>query len=342
MADRITEVADRLQRVMESWRSIEVRVSTKQPLPSNPPAGVKNLFVGREQHYIETALGQRMLDETELYTGDLSKHEQNFTDGQRCANVFFDKSGLRQRRIEVLNHFAQEHKTGSTERPEPLLYLYVGKQPIYRAILAAEPLDGGRVLGRDCDRYLFHDVRLASFPLDAVYSLDRETSLPLKVEFYKDRGDRSPKSLVRVWEAKSFDETEGNNHATLLSENTYYNDGSNDGSSTVTVSEIHYGKNYPASMFWPVTQPGVEFNDLVRKTFTKVPDPANPAQTRKPSAPAHPKNNATGDRATTTTTKVAQDAVAPWTWSSISPSVLLGLGITMLGVGVVGKFRRGR
>ena len=340
MADRISLIADRLQQEMESWRSIELRVSTKQPLPKNPPPDVKELFIGSEQHYIETAAGQRLLDKTMMFTGGSSQRQQDFTDGQRCANLYFDQSGSRQNQIDIQSNFGHEHQHGFTDRPEPLYYFYVGKRPIYEAIRTAESLGVGRHLGRPCDLYLFGKLRLAAAPLDAVYYLDQETSLPMKVEFYRIASNRLPGSAVRIWEAKTFDSTEGVRHFPLKSQNTYFKGGEAYNFNSVTVTGIHYDRDYAASTFWPTFQPGVAVNDSIKKTFTQIPDPASPSKAQKSAAKVTPALVAPARASIAETTTVVAPAVAPWSWSSVGSSALLGLGILLVGAGVVAGWRR--
>ncbi len=342
MADRNALIADRLRQEMESWRSIEIRATTDQPLPTNPPLDMKVLFLRSEQHYIETAVGQRRLDRTMKFSDGSAQREQGFSDGLRYANVAFDPSGARQSTIGIANHFLYEDKMGFTERPEPLYFFHVGKRPIYEAIRTAEPLGEGRVLGRGCDLYLFRKVKLSAAPLDALYYLDRETSLPLKVEFYRAGSDRLPGSALRAWEAKTFDTVEEGHHFPLSSANTYFTGRVGNSSNIVTITEIHYNRDYAASTFWPTFQPGVEVYDYIKKTSTKVPDPAAPPTAQKPPAAGTPTAVAPVKPPITATPAVAAPAVPPWSWGSIGSSASLGLGVLLIAAAIVVGRRRGR
>ena len=342
MADRNALIADRLRQEMESWRSIEIHATTDQPLPTNPPPDLKVFFLRSEQRYIETASGQRSFDLTLKFSDGSARREAYFSDGFRNANVAFDPAGTRQSSIGIANHFGHENKMGSTERPEPLCFFHVGKRPIYEAIRAAEPLGEGRVIGRGCDLYLFRKVKLRAAPLDALYYLDQETSLPLKIEFYPVGSNRLPGSALRVWEAKSFDAVEGGHHFPLSSANTYFTGRVAHGSNIVTVTEIHYDRDYAASTFWPKFQPGVDLYDYIKNTSTKVPDPAATPTAQKPPAAGTPTAAAPAKPPVTATPVVAAPAVPPWSWGSAGSSAFLGLGVLLIAAAIVVGRRRSR
>ena len=251
-------VAKQLAWEMESRKSVELQVHFDIISPDfnsqNPES-----FNAIEEHYIETALGQRVCDVTHLRDGLPTKHYTYYDQGSRCAEVAYSKDDLKaQQSVTIKRVYRTEDQMGDrAERPQPLQVLYVGREPLHKALTKAKSLGESRFLDRDCDVFLFEKVRWVS-PQDHVYYLDRETSIPLKVKSFKDEASRQKQEPLWVWKAQSVDKVQG--HAVpLKSELTTPLAGT--ASPYVwkyEVKSVEFGKEYPESTFWPTIQPGVD------------------------------------------------------------------------------------
>ena len=318
MADRLSLIIDRLRLEMQSWNSVEMTVRREQTM-QNVPARVKDPTVRVEEHYIETKLGQRLLEEVSTSADGKTKRQLDYSDGERCARVFFDASNSHQTQIDITNRFSSEHEIGFTRRPEPFFYYYVGKVPIFDALRTAQPLGEGQAMGRPCDLYLFTGVKLVESPLDAVYYLDQETSAVLKAEFFKAGGERNSSEAIRIWEAKSLDAVDGDHHIAFKSENQFFQKSSAGRlpllTNTVVIESVHYNGEFDAKTFWPVYQPGVLVNDTIKKTFYR-----SPATVQTP--------------ATTTTGAATLAPTQPWSWESLASPVIVCLGLFIIALAV--------
>ncbi len=252
--------------------------------------------------------------------------------GNAARTSSIDASGSKQRQIDIVNQFGDEHQLGSTYRPEPLYFYFVGKAPIHEALRGARPLGDGRAMDRACDLYLFPNTKLAEAPLDAVYYLDQETSTPLKVEYYLAGQDRTAAKPIRIWEAKTLDRIEGDRYFPLRSEGRFFTETPSGmapaGTNTIIVDAIHYDREFGPKTFWPTYEPGVLVNDALKKTTARVP---GPVATPKPALAA----GSTGK------TAEAARAVPPWSWDAAASPAALGLGALLIVVALaLGRRRR--
>lgn len=303
---------ERLRLELNSWTSIELRVRKDQEVRLGKGSRLdKDLYVRIDFHYIEEASGRRLFDEQMTTASGSVSRQSAYCDGGRCANVTYETSNSsKEKRVDIINYFHTEKTFGMKAMPQPLVYYYLAKEPIYEAIRRAEPLGEARVLGRNCSRYLFRGVRVTQGKQDLVYSLDNATSTPLRVESYRLDSQREPDDLFWSWEASSLDRVEGDHWFPLHSVTQNFAKGRETFRATITVEEIHYDRAFAATTFWPKSEPGVEVNDTINKTFTVVPGPSP-----KPAAPV----------ATT-----GQVAKPPRSWTPIASGVTMGLGLTIL------------
>jgi len=319
MANPAEMAAKRLAWEMESWTSIEIRTredsvesfSTKHPI-----------HFYNERHYIETAAGQRM---SEMRLGDAKGVERlqvNFTDGQRAADVLqTDTGGWDHQQVSIKRAFGSEGSSGWADRPEPLLAFYVGIVPLPKALATAEYLGEARLLGRDCDVFLFPHIQGTRTPLDVVHVLDRATSIPLKMTVYPNAKFRAEDRPESIWTAESFDEVEGHHLALRSSSLKPSFDPSRkvDVESHIEVKEIHYNREFPTSTFWPTTgRDGVVYDEITGKRTG--PDPRTIVKKKTGAAPLR--------------------AEAGGGWAAAIPSVSLGLGVAVLVAGLLLWWRR--
>lgn len=325
MSDISSTAIDHLRIEMQSWSSIELKVSVRQE-NQNLPAFVTDPLAHFVQHYIETARGQRLLDEIRTMASGKATRDAYYSDGERCAHVRFDPNDSSvQTKIDISDHFSYENEIGATRRPDPLGYYYIGKEPIYEALRNAKPLGDGEAAGRACDRFLFQGVKLSAVPLDAVYYLDHETSMPLRIEYYRAGGQHDSEEAIQIWEAQSLDQVGGGHHLPLKSTNQFFRKTSSGlvplGSNEIVIEEIHYDRPFAASTFWPTYQPGVQVIDRLKKKTITIPGPARP----KPAE---------------TTVAVPVQAEPPTPWTTYASYSILGLGLALIGVAVALRLRR--
>jgi hypothetical protein len=314
---------ENLANYMTRWTSIDVTVRCLQ-VGQGRHAGFDT---ERLVHYVEHRRGDRFMEETSIdkETG-IRSSVKYYHKEDRCVNLTFHPDGSQRRALISREQFGMEHRLGSTKRPSPLVYLYVGKVPIYEALIDAEPLGQAKRLERPCDQYLFRQVRWGMVHQDLVYCLDRETSAPLEVASYLDELARREGRPVWVWRAKTFNETDGL-HMPLASETISYDQKAGHSTPEVRtvisfkVEALDYNESHPASTFWPTFQPGVEvIDDITGKFYTVGQDRA--AEVKTVAEPIR--------------------AVPEPGWTAWLSSAGLILGISILAVSAFLWLRRGR
>jgi hypothetical protein len=161
---------------------------------------------------------------------------------------------------------------------------------------------------------------------DQVFSIDRQTGVPLKVEAYRDGAARAKGERMWIWEVESLNTTEGR-HLPAKSTQTDYGPGQKPMLVTSTILEsVEYNKDYPATMFWPKEEPGVMVFDTVADTITKVPGTTTAAPPN-PSSPI----------ATSASTARPIEAIPP---TDSTPLYLFGAGLIVLLSGGILWWRR--
>ena len=273
------QVAEELSWAMDSWKSIEIR-SSDQFFNTTSGSDPRQAPSGRlVEHYIETSTGRRLYDRIMQLPSGVQQHSTSYCDSNKCAEVEYpNEQGLKHTQVVIKRAFGTEDIFGCTFRPTPLCYYYVGKTPLPEAILKAPWAGEDHVLGRDCDNYLFTNVKWGSVPGDVIYSLDRATSVPLKVGFFRDQKARERNEPDSVWEAQSFDQVEGR-HLPLNSRLTTYDPVrdavestgvSQDRSVTMTriykVDSLSFDKHFPESTFWPKIDENASVFDNINNT----------------------------------------------------------------------------
>jgi hypothetical protein len=318
MSDFLDVAARSLAREMTTWSSIDlsVREEGRHVIPrKNQPTTFSNAH-----HYIETQKGQRMIDSVFGSEGKKMSHVSAYDDGARCARVVF-LGASKQHSLLISRSFLNEGGTGSTDRPPPLQFFYVGKVPIYEALSRSTYLGKGEILGKSTEIILFPRVKWGMTVQDLVYDLDKQTCIPLRIRFFVDTIDKNTFSTVTPaweWRAQTLDEVQGF-HMPLRSESLQYDTVTSATRTTrqFSIESIKYNASHPASTFWPVPQPGVQVIDSIKKSSFVVPP-------RK------------AETSTLTETKTEQrpiQALPPYDWGVGISSVSLIVGVVAVGVG---------
>jgi hypothetical protein len=303
--------AKRLAWELEARKSVEVQTRTdiiqNKPDPQQPA-----VYDALDEHYIETALGQRMCDSRLLKSGAAVSRFAYFSDGSKAADVTFSGEDLeRQKTAVIKRRYRMEDRSERMERPEPLGFLTVGREPLHKALRRAAYLGKDRALNRDCDVFLFTQVQW-EVPQDQVFYLDKATSIPLKVESFSNEADRKAKRRAWVWAAESLDQVDG--HFVALRSNmiAYSANAEPEYTWNFHVQSVAFDKDFPATVFWPVVQPGVDVFDAISGKSYKVPG-ATPGSPAEPSRTAHP-----------------IEASPPRGWMGAVSSVTMALGATII------------
>jgi hypothetical protein len=317
--DRIVE---NLTHELTSWKTLSIRVQkgNSRIEGKSAPSTIED--------YRETASGQRWLQTLSLSSGDPKLIYSAICDGSKCWELGYLDGKLIQAVIEPT--IPRERAYGFTVRPSPLSNLYVGLTPLNQAIRTAEQAGEETVIGRPCDGFRLSGVKRDKAVMDYVYYLDRETSIPLRIDVY--RPDSPPGVTPQAgpwlggrWEAETLD-TVGRYHVPLKSNQIAWKPPDASGNQeemarlTVTVEAIEYDQPIDVAIFRPELGPGVSVIDTIAKTSYETPPPANQAETKA---------------ATTTPARPPIEAIPPGHWSSSASAVGIGLGICILLAGVL-------
>lgn len=312
--------AAKLAREIEARRAVEIRVRTEVVGQSAPdPAaagGSRGEFV---DHYIETAAGERFFERRMTFADGTTSRTADYCDGARYAHVEYNRSEPEfQNVVFITRQFFQEDQSDRRNMPEPLLYLYVGRLPLHKALPNAEYLGESRVLDRPADKFLFRGVRWFQTQ-DHVYHLDRATGTPLKVEAFRDDGARSRGEPLATWVAETFDRVEGHPIALRSVSTVFHTPNVPTMTWKIQVELMKFDKTYPMSTFWPTIQDtAMTFDGLTGKA-------QNPKRKRTPKPAETPPKAAKAAKP-----PPLQEAVPPTDWTTHVPAFALVLGCGVL------------
>ena len=273
-------ISDRLIKKTGSWRSIELRYHEDYTCDGKMDAQSYSSY-RNECLYIETATGRRRM-ESRLTPGDGDRiiTTIDYCNGTKSANdtrtdlIRMGKTIPLRRQVVVRATFGLE-ESGFNQRPEPLRYFYVGMEPLAKAIDRAAPSGEGRVIGRDCESFLFADVKVWGDSIDFVYRLDRETSIPLRVDYFKNMDVNSTIEPDTFWRALKLESYRG---VTFVSKSEMIHSvGSKPENRilqkhTITIDSVGFDASYPESLFWPEMTRDVHVIDRItgKRSFPKV------------------------------------------------------------------------
>lgn len=308
--------AERLAWQQDSWSSIELKVGQSLTLPSNWNGDPLD-FNRIEDHYIETVLGQRALESEGSKSGVLKTRSAKYFDGRHGADIAYDNEEMaRQAQVILHRHFGLENRLAQVDKPRPLFYYWVGREPLHEALAKARFQGESQVIGRDCDVFVFSNVGLTGHQ-DHVYHLDKVTSAPLKVEFYREAEDREAGRLLLVWTAKSLDTVQGYPIVRESIQQDYTGEGDTlDMIREYRVESIAFNKEFPKSTFSPELQPGA----VVFDTITGRPAYQVPGAEGADDGPSH-------THATPVANPVRAEPPVPWSTYAAPTSIALGLAI---------------
>jgi hypothetical protein len=274
---------DSLNRIIEKVvhetvpRTIQLRVTVAQR-QFDARGGETSLTL--ERTYYETAGGERFFDERMTEAGKLPNRLTFYCDGTKCANVrYMPDDPERQQMVAISHDFMIESKTGYRDGPEPFRYDHVALTPLHEALPAAEPIGHDRVVSRSCNLFHFKEVGLPGHKQSLVYSLDEETSVPLKVAAYRNPEQIRENVPNWVWEATTLDTISGRHYPRKSKYSSFRVSKGDDGhwvskphlSKTIDTSEITFDADIPKTAFWPAIQPGVLVFDGVAKKHYQTP-----------------------------------------------------------------------
>jgi len=232
-----------------------------------------------EELYTATNRGHRFFDHLRFDKGGTNLHRAGYSDGSKCAAVDYRHDDPNRQESIVISHlFLDEMKHGFLAAPAPYRYSHVGLVPLRKALSEAQYMGRGEAIGRECDLFHFKAVGPATKPQSLLYSLDRQTAVPLKVEAYDGPNGLPEKMPNWVWEARTLDKV-GNRHFPLMSTYTSYIKAKNsDGvseilptlSQTIKVSRIEFDSAISNATFWPVYQPGIDVMDPIAHRTAQV------------------------------------------------------------------------
>jgi hypothetical protein len=276
---------DTLDRIIEKAvkettpRTIQLRVSIAQTarktVANNGPSSLT-----LEQAYFETARGERFLDERRITPDGPISHMSSYCDGTKCANVRFSKGDPdKQDSVTIGHDFMNEVRTGFRDAPQPLRYYHVGLMPLHEALHQAEREGQVRVIQRICNNFRFKRAGPRGPDQSLVYSLDEQTSVPLRVAAYYNPDQLRSKAPNWVWEAKTLDEASGRHFVRTSTFSSFLVKKADTDlwvsepslSQTIQVEEITFDAAIPRTSFWPTTQPGTRVSDTIAKRKFQVP-----------------------------------------------------------------------
>lgn len=320
----------------ESWASIDFKV--RQDM--RPTDGERGSVA---EHYIEKATGERYYDHRiTAEDGRAIYLVTYYFDGRRGLDLTFDKrEPSRQLHGVVHRHFANESRGPRAFLPVPLLYNKVGLLSVHEALPGATPLGETQVLRRTCDQFLFPQAKFVP-NMDLVYSLDRESSIPLKVEAYLDEAGRATDQPIWGWTATRLDTIQGRPVVVRSEQREFMPE---EGElklhmvRTFTIEEAAFDKDHPPATFWPVLQAGVKvFNPETGEVDETLGGPVPAADTSNPttSLPA----TGPGSDAVSIGAPPPIRAEVPRPWTTYTAPVGLTLGTAALIAGFILMIRR--
>jgi hypothetical protein len=325
MATPVETAASRLSWEIDSWTAIELHLHVEYTDYENKTNIYTNII---DNTYIETALGQRLLESCSRPHNGAEKLSISYSDGTRCADVTHrGGKGSVQTQVILKRAFFNEDRSAGNGRPVPLKNYYLERLPLHKTLLRkASHVGADRHLGRESDTFLFAGVSWSRAPVDLVYCLDHETGVPLEIRCYEGADARRRDLPSWVWDAESLEVVDGH-HFPMNSATVAYHAGTSEKQASwrMQVTELRYNQEYPKSLFWPVIQPGAMVWDRLAGKNYQVPLPKDAALAKQEEgvAAAEPIRARPPDGVTT-----------------VISTAGFGLGLALLMIGLVTWWRR--
>jgi hypothetical protein len=323
---------EQLGWLMESWSSLEIEISADITRPSS---AVENEIAGDRSstRYVETAEGQRYFDSYVYRAGAPIYRSIHAFDGRKGAAIAYDRRDTsRQQQVILKDQF-------SLARPNPLFHLWIGPMelPLREALQNATYMGGGSLIGRDCDVFLVSGMGTTG-QSEGLYSLDRTTSLPLRVVFYLDSAERAEGRVYFDWKVEELGKVQGYPYARRsVQVRPAETNGRRAEMVTRTVESLQFNKEYPLAFFRPELQPGAVVFDTITNQPAYVVGGAPPSATGPgKTAPASSAPRPAGTPPGATPLAVQRPRRA----SEIAAPVALGLGALILSSSLVLLWRR--
>jgi hypothetical protein len=269
MPDHAGIAAERLAWMMTSWQSMEIEVQEHND--NDPFLNAEFTSYDSTHRYIETAAGYRAYTETTTPEPSRITHVQaRYTDGKRSAKFDLRDTNDPERSQVIIRRVFGREESGCIDVPQPLVYFYVGLEPLHKALARSEYLGTSRHLDRDCDMFLFRDLRFYNTSYDYVYWLDRATSIPLKVRGYTSSQMREADVPQMEWSAETIEKIGGRWFPTKSSCTSWTGKAPNPAqkiaSSRLQVKSLVFDKTYDKAEFWPAINEHTTVFDEIGKT----------------------------------------------------------------------------
>jgi hypothetical protein len=283
---------DRLDRIIDNVvretvpRTIRLEVSISQSNRQIATSGGSTPLT-LEEIYLETDRGDRYFDRKIILPDGSVTRNSSYCDGKRCANIEFSKEDPeRQGAVGIGHDFMTESRIGFRDVPPPFRYYHVGLTPLHEALPHADRMGPERVMERSCENFHFKGVGPAGRQQSLVYSLDEETSVPLKIAAFSGPEQLRDQTPNWVWEATTLDPVSGRHFARsskyasfrVRKDETGLWVAKPDLSQTIHVKEIAFDNPIPHADFWPAFQPGVRVFDSIAKRSYEEPGGPSLAQ----------------------------------------------------------------
>lgn len=263
------EALSRLKRSMDGWTAFEFTVRTEVIRRSRPDDSNKPHMILLE-HYIQTAKGRRLLEDTSLLS-DPGATNRYYHDGE-LAREFTTTGGRASRALNVVvkRDFRKEANPNVSEVPHPIKWLYLEQKPIHEILRTSDYFGEETRIGRKCQVYLCRKKTLYVKKSDFVYVLDEATGFPLEVRLHEAGREPNEASIVSRWQAREAGLVDGVLVPWKSSTLSYGREG-NETQRSLKYESIHViekfelNKRYPDSLFRPSIPPGASVVDEVRK-----------------------------------------------------------------------------
>lgn len=265
-------------REVMDWKSVRIEVLCQQKQEEKPASD--DPIVEIKSTYVETHKGERKYDcRLRTASGDTFSL-LDYSDGKRCASLKYDSKPPHDSvNMVITRGFKNEERFGFADRPEPLCYSYVGLTPLPQALPGMVAAGDAVVIGRPCWVYRYSKTQSSKQAIEFLYTLDQKTSVPLRVECYRDSAAVAAHLPSWVWEADTLEVFDGR-HVPSQSHYVMYKPkagGARDElvpslRKTFSIQSLRYDHDVPKTEFWPSPRPGLPVLDTIKNMSYEAPE----------------------------------------------------------------------